>query len=70
MTGTMTTVSLNKAPSVTQGGATELFGTKMAPKQGRLLIFPSTWVHMHRGGVPNSNDKYIVIGWLMSNIKP
>ena len=54
---------------VNKGGETEFFGNKVTPKQGRLLIFPSTWTCMHRALVPESNDKYVVTGWLMSSIR-
>ena len=50
---------------VTIGGETEFIdGTKITPKQGKLLIFPSTWTYVHRGNIPISSDKYIIVGWL------
>lgn len=50
---------------VTIGGETEFInGTKILPKQGKLLLFPSTWTYVHRGNIPISSDKYILVGWL------
>lgn len=47
------------------GGETEFIdGTKILPKQGKLLMFPSTWTYAHRGNMPISSDKYIIVGWL------
>ena len=45
-------------------GWTEFWqGDKVAPKQGRLLIFPSDSTYYHQG-FPPKQDKYISIGWL------
>ena len=33
------------------------------PRQGRLLIWPAGWTHMHSGVVPNIDRKYIITGW-------
>ena len=50
---------------VTIGGETEFIdGTKITPKQGKLLIFPSSWTYTHKGNMPISSDKYIIVGWL------
>lgn len=55
--------------NVTEGGETEFYeGTKVIPETGKLLIFPSTWTYVHRGNMPISNDKYIMTGWIYSNI--
>lgn len=49
---------------VLEGGQTEFYdGTLVAPKRGRMVLFPATWTFMHRGRPPES-DKYIVTGWL------
>lgn len=32
--------------------------------QGRMAIFPASWMHPHAGTVPLSNDKYIVSSFL------
>lgn len=41
---------------------------KIKPKQGSLLFFPATWTYPHSGEIPISNDKYIITGWIYSNI--
>lgn len=50
---------------VKEGGETEFVdGTKVKPKTGRICIFPATWLHIHRGCMPISSDKYICNGWI------
>jgi hypothetical protein len=34
------------------------------PVKGRLLIFPSLFCYKHKGSIPLSNDKYILITFL------
>jgi Rps23 Pro-64 3,4-dihydroxylase Tpa1-like proline 4-hydroxylase len=48
-----------------QGGCTEFWcGKKVRPKQGKILIFPSSWTYIHRGApVKNSGVKYTCITW-------
>jgi len=43
------------------GGETEFkYQNKIIkPLKGQLLIFPSDWTYLHRGRIPESNDKYI-----------
>ena len=38
------------------------YGTVKA-KQGRCVIWPAFWTHVHRGVVPNIGLKYILSGW-------
>lgn len=47
---------------VEKGGETEFFHQKLkiSPKAGHLLLFPAAWNYMHRGHIPESNDKYII----------
>lgn len=47
---------------VERGGETEFLhqDLKVAPRTGRLLVFPAGWNYVHRGGMPESGDKYIV----------
>jgi hypothetical protein len=33
-------------------------------KKGLTLIWPSDWTHTHKGQISNTNEKYIVTGWL------
>ena len=48
-------------------GWTQFFnGNQVAPKQGRLLIFPSTWTYIHQG-YPPKQTKYIITGWIQQN---
>ena len=51
---------------VDEGGETEFLYMKqrVAPKAGRLLIWPSGFTHTHRGNPPLSGEKYILTGWL------
>ena len=39
---------------------------KIKPKAGRVLIFPGSFTHLHRGNPPYK-AKYIATGWLASN---
>jgi len=39
---------------------------KISPKAGRVLIFPGSFTHLHRGNPPYES-KYIATGWLASN---
>jgi hypothetical protein len=52
---------------VTEGGETEFvdLGVKVAPRTGRLLVFPPYWMYQHAGLPPLSNDKYIISTYLM-----
>jgi len=48
------------------GGETSFLytGTKVKPRKGSLLIFPSAFPFVHRGETPISHDKYIIATWL------
>tara|TARA_R100001163_G_scaffold3065_1_gene4661 strand:+ start:49 stop:678 length:630 start_codon:yes stop_codon:yes gene_type:complete len=51
-------------------GWTEFWqGDKVAPKKGRLLIFPADRTYYHQG-YPPKQDKYISIGWLTAYQNP
>jgi 2OG-Fe(II) oxygenase superfamily len=52
---------------VAEGGETEFInlGIKVAPRTGRLLMFPPYWMFQHAGLAPRSNDKYIVSTYLL-----
>jgi len=47
---------------VEEGGETEFvdIGIRVAPRAGRLLVFPPYWMFQHAGRAPISNDKYIL----------
>lgn len=51
---------------VSEGGETEFIhlSERVAPKAGRMLIFPAGWTHTHRGNPPLVEDKYIATGWM------
>jgi hypothetical protein len=51
---------------VEEGGETEFLylSQRVKPKTGRLVIFPSGYVHTHRGNPPLSGEKYIMTGWI------
>ena len=54
--------------TVEEGGQTELWKTiKIKPEEGKLLLFPASWTFPHSGLMPESNDKYIITGWLYEN---
>lgn len=51
--------------TVENDGYTEFIdGTRIQPKQGYYLIFPSTWTYVHRGFPPKDETKYIATGWI------
>ena len=56
--------------TVDEGGETEFFNGrfKIKPEKGKLLLFPATWTYTHRGNMPISGDKYIITGWIYSDI--
>ena len=47
---------------IEQGGETEFYHQelKIKPKEGKLVIFPPHFTHLHRGHIPLSDDKYII----------
>lgn len=47
---------------VAEGGETEFpdLAVSVAPKAGRMLIFPPYWMYQHAARPPRSNDKYII----------
>jgi hypothetical protein len=57
--------------SVSNGGETEFVNNiKITPEKGKLVLFPSTWTYPHCSRPVISNDKYIIVGWLMIKFKP
>lgn len=50
---------------VTDGGQTEFYYQKHkeTPEQGKLVIWPSDWTHIHRGVTSSTQTKYILTGW-------
>ena len=54
--------------TVEEGWTEFINGTRIEPKQGRLLMFPATWTHIHRG-YPPKQTKYIATGWISQSIE-
>ena len=50
---------------VYEDGYTEfLDGTRIQPETGKLILFPASWTHVHRGFPPKHETKYICTGWI------
>lgn len=51
---------------VEEGGETHFthLNYSVQPKKGRVLIFPSNFMFMHRANPPISNPKYVCICWI------
>jgi len=51
---------------IAEAGETEFLYLKkrVVPKQGRFLLWPSDYVHTHRGNPPLKENKYILTGWV------
>ena len=52
--------------TVTDGGGTyfDNYDLTMNAVQGRCVIWPAYWTHMHRGIVSKTETKYIATGWV------
>ena len=37
---------------------------KVKPEVGKLIIHPASWPYIHKGYMPESDDKYILTTWL------
>tara|TARA_B100001996_G_C18615505_1_gene575561 strand:- start:59 stop:700 length:642 start_codon:yes stop_codon:yes gene_type:complete len=42
-------------------------GTRVQPKKGKLVCFPSSWQYLHRAYPSKKKRKYICTGWLHAN---
>ena len=51
---------------VEEGGETEFLyqSRRVKPKQGTMVICPSSFTHTHRGNPPLTGDKYMINGWI------
>lgn len=49
-----------------EGGETDFpqWDISIKPKQGRILMFPPLWTHLHAGRKPINNPKYIIGSYL------
>ena len=52
---------------VDEGGRTQFAyqNIESKPTKGSLVIFPADWMHLHKGEMPISNDKYICNFWVL-----
>lgn len=41
---------------------------RVQPKKGRVVIWPASFTHTHRGNTVFSQDKYILTGWIHKTI--
>lgn len=51
---------------VEDGGETEFLylSRRVQPKKGRLLLWPTGFMHTHRGNPPLKEAKYVLTGWV------
>lgn len=51
---------------VEEGGETEFlyYPKRIKAEQGKLIIWPATFTHTHRGNTPLTGDKYIITSWV------
>ena len=49
-----------------EGGETEFLyqSKRIKPIKNRLIIWPASYTHVHRGNPPLSGTKYIITGWV------
>ena len=54
--------------TIEEGGETEFLyiNKRIKAEQGRLIIFPASFTHTHRGNPPIGQDKYIIATWAVS----
>jgi len=52
--------------TVEEGGETEFlyYPGRVKAEQGKLIIWPAGYTHVHRGNPPISNTKYILTSWV------
>ena len=52
--------------TITDGGGTyfDNYDLTMNAVQGRCVIWPAYWTHMHKGIVSKTETKYIATGWM------
>jgi hypothetical protein len=51
---------------IEDGGETEFLylSERVQPKAGRLILWPASFTHTHRGNPPLKGNKYIMTGWV------
>ena len=51
--------------TIDEEGTTDFIdGTSIKPEQGKLILFPAFWTHIHKGNPPKKINKYICTGWV------
>lgn len=52
--------------TIEDGGETEFLyqSQRIKPEQGKLLIWPAGYTHIHRGNPPLKDTKYIITTWM------
>ena len=52
--------------NVNDGGSTNFahFNIDIKPEIGKTMIWPAEWTHAHSGKIVNSEEKYIITGWM------
>jgi hypothetical protein len=57
---------------VEEGGETyfDQFDFSVAPKAGRLVLFPSTFPYSHEARLPVSGNKYVLVTWFGQPLAP
>lgn len=52
--------------TVKEGGETEFLyqHKRVSAEMGRLVIWPATYTHIHRGNPPLEGEKFILTGWV------
>ena len=53
---------------IKEGGETEFLyqRTRLKPKKGTIVLFPTYYTHTHRGNPPLKGTKYAITGWFWS----
>ena len=46
-----------------ESGTEFFYHPNIESKKGRLVIWPASWTHYHKGVTPNKGIKYIISGW-------
>jgi len=51
---------------VEEGGETEFLyqKTRIKPERNKLILWPTSYTHIHRGNPPLSGKKYVLTGWV------
>ena len=54
--------------TIEEGGETEFLyiNKRIKAEQGRLILFPASFTHTHRGNPPIGQEKYIISTWAVS----